>query len=181
MNTYTKEILYDLLVTKGNSCKDVGIMFEVNASSIRKAAKRRGIDLSRQKKTRLCRYCGNNISHTKNNVYCGVDCSKKHLSKMIYDKFIESPEENQRGNFNVSVIKRFILEEQGNKCAICGIDSYWNDKPLIFVLDHIDGNAANNTRENFRCICPNCDSQLDTYKSKNKNSARTYRSKYYKN
>ena len=24
-------------------------------------------------------------------------------------------------------------------------------------------------------ICPNCDSQLDTYKSKNNNSARTYR------
>ena len=25
------------------------------------------------------------------------------------------------------------------------------------------------------CICPNCDSQLDTYKSKNKNSDKTYR------
>lgn len=47
------------------------------------------------------------------------------------------------------------------------------------VLDHIDGDASNNTRENFRCVCPNCDSQLDTYKSKNKNSARTNRSKYY--
>lgn len=29
-----------------------------------------------------------------------------------------------------------------------------------------------------RTICPNCDSQLDTYKSKNKNGARTHR-KYY--
>ena len=42
----------------------------------------------------------------------------------------------------------------------------------MFVLDHIDGNADNNNRENLRLICPNCDSQLDTYKSKNKNSAR---------
>lgn len=30
----------------------------------------------------------------------------------------------------------------------------------------------------MRLICPNCDSQLDTYKSKNKNSARKFRQSY---
>lgn len=44
------------------------------------------------------------------------------------------------------------------------------------------GDAANNRRENLRLVCPNCDSQLDTYKSKNKNSARKKRYlKNYKN
>lgn len=36
---------------------------------------------------------------------------------------------------------------------------------------HIDGDASNNFRDNLRLVCPNCDSQLDTYKSRNKNSA----------
>lgn len=77
-------------------------------------------------------------------------------------------------------IREYILNEQGGKCAICGISNMWNNKPLAFILDHIDGNAANSARENVRLVCPNCDSQLDTYKSKNKHSARSGRKKYLK-
>ena len=47
-----------------------------------------------------------------------------------------------------------------------------NNKPLVFVLDHIDGDTANNHFENLRMVCPNCDSQLPTFKSKNKKSSR---------
>lgn len=49
----------------------------------------------------------------------------------------------------------------------------------MFVLEHIDGNADNNSRINLRLVCPNCDSQLATFKSKNKHSARhSARAKY---
>ena len=72
-------------------------------------------------------------------------------------------------------IRTYIYESQNNKCAICGIDRMWNNKTLNFVLDHVDGDASNNWKTNLRLICPNCDSQLDTYKSKNKNSARKFR------
>lgn len=64
------------------------------------------------------------------------------------------------------------MEEQNYKCAICGCENTHSQRPLIFILDHIDGDASNNRRSNLRMICPNCDSQLDTYKSKNKNSKR---------
>ena len=82
-----------------------------------------------------------------------------------------------RATYSPQKFKKFILEEQNNKCAICGMSPRWNGKELVFILDHIDGHASNNKRDNLRCICPNCDSQLDTYKSKNKNSDRTYRYK----
>jgi 5-methylcytosine-specific restriction endonuclease McrA len=75
-----------------------------------------------------------------------------------------------------------MLIEQEHKCAICNLEDEWNGNKLIFVLDHIDGNASNNIRENLRLVCPNCDSQLDTFKRKNKNSARRERYlKSYKN
>ena len=68
--------------------------------------------------------------------------------------------------------KKYFLKEQDFKCNICGLPNVWNGKTLVFVLDHINGNADDNTRTNLRLICPNCDSQLDTFKSKNKKSAR---------
>ena len=40
------------------------------------------------------------------------------------------------------------------------------------TLDHIDGRANNNFLENFRLVCPNCDSQSDHYKGRNKGNGR---------
>lgn len=81
---------------------------------------------------------------------------------------------------NLLWIKRYILDKQEHKCAICGIPETWNGKHLTLIIDHIDGDASNNQENNLRCICPNCDSQLDTYKSKNKNSARSNREYFIK-
>ena len=68
---------------------------------------------------------------------------------------------------NYQWLKPIILKEQNNVCSICGLSTLWNNKELHFILDHIDGDATNNLRSNLRLICPNCDSQLDTYKARN--------------
>ncbi|WIM86214.1 hypothetical protein PT015_14985 [Candidatus Mycobacterium wuenschmannii] len=40
---------------------------------------------------------------------------------------------------------------------------------------------GHNRRENLRLICPNCDSQLPTYKARNRGSGRHYRRQRYAN
>lgn len=64
--------------------------------------------------------------------------------------------------------KRYLIHTQGNICSICKTET-WNNKPVPLVCDHINGDSSDNKIENFRIICCNCDAQLPTYKSKNKN------------
>jgi len=78
-------------------------------------------------------------------------------------------------------VRQYLLDVQSGCCAICGGNTTWQDLPLAFVLDHIDGDPTNNCRENLRLICPNCDSQLPTYKSRNRGNGRHFRRERYAN
>ena len=102
-------------------------------------------------------------------ITCGKIINSKNKYKMCKDCYTNYIDELKIKNW----IRRYIYKKQNFKCAICGIETKWNNKNLNFILDHIDGNASNNREENLRLICPNCDSQLPTFKSKNKNSARS--------
>lgn len=68
------------------------------------------------------------------------------------------------------LIKKRIIEDEllPYKCSICGIEAIWNNKPMPLILDHINGINNDNRIENLRFVCSNCDSQLETYKSRNK-------------
>ena len=54
------------------------------------------------------------------------------------------------------------------RCACCGIGPEWQGKPMPLILDHINGVNNDNRLENLRFVCSNCDSQLSTYKSRNR-------------
>lgn len=128
----------------------------------------------KQSFVKICEYCGKEFS-TKNLMarFCSNECSTRHEKEKKYEDFIKNNDKYCRGNYIPrKILREKFLSEQNGVCAICGCKPEHNGKPLVFVLDHIDGDASNNKRENLRMICPNCDSQLDTFKSKNKNSTR---------
>jgi hypothetical protein len=56
------------------------------------------------------------------------------------------------------------------KCEGCGVGEEWNGKPLTIEIDHINGISTDNRKENLRWLCPNCHSQTDTYRRRNKAS-----------
>ena len=125
-----------------------------------------------KEKYRKCIYCGKEFKCNDKKIYCSFKCSSEHKHKIAYQDFLDNNEKYCRGNYTPKTFKSEFLKEQNGVCAICNSKPIHNGKPLVFILDHIDGDASNNKRENLRMICPNCDSQLETYKSKNKNSTR---------
>jgi hypothetical protein len=116
-----------------------------------------------------CKFCGGDFRHQ--GYYCSLKCHFDY----DYSKWVERVEstgyfEGYKGNDSGGAVakpKKYMLSKQNGRCAICGI-SEWQEKPVPFVLDHIDGDSTNWTIKNIRVICRNCDGQLSTYCGRNK-------------
>ncbi len=100
-----------------------------------------------------------------------------------YTNYIEQWKAGEKSGLSVmgivnGPIKRFLREKFGDKCYLCGwaeINQSTGKVPL--VADHIDGNWRNNTEENLRLVCPNCDSLSPTFAALNKGNGRKNRAK----
>ena len=79
-----------------------------------------------------------------------------------------------RGHLKERIIKDNLIK---NECNICQQQPIWKDKKLVLVLDHINGIPNDNRLENLRLLCPNCNSQQNTFAGRNK--IKTPRRKYF--
>jgi len=133
-------------------------------------------------KTYSCHHCKTVFlfrGYSFNHKFCSLDCSaaeqsasKANLAETRYKDWLDGKDlgvKNPR-----KMIRDFLIRRDGYKCKCCGIDK-WNGKDITLWTDHIDGNATNNHPSNFQLVCPNCDSQSDTFGAKNYGKGRKSR------
>lgn len=123
---------------------------------------------------KYCIFCNKLLSDNQKK-FCNYQCQQDYN----WQKKKEKIELNNgfAGDYR-RLAKRYLSDVHGCKCAVCGITE-WCDRPVPLVLDHIDGNSENNTLDNLRLVCGNCDMQLPTYKNRNMGNGRQWRRQRY--
>lgn len=119
------------------------------------------------------------ISHQKINKYCSVQCQKDFEYKSYVSEWKQELTEGIKSQPTLSKhVKRYLFEKFNSSCCKCGL-SNWQNKIIVLEVEHKDGNSSNNKEENLELLCPNCHSQTDTYKNRNKGSGRHSRRQRY--
>ena len=129
------------------------------------------------RKTReKCRVCGKETARPVA-IYCSISCQMEYQYHDYIKKW-KNGEINGLSSLGLvsPYIKKFLRRKFGNKCCLCNWAAVNPKTGLVpLVADHIDGNWQNNTEENLRLICPNCDSLNPTFAALNKGNGRKNR------
>ena len=126
---------------------------------------------------RQCNFCNIEFNLTKLSSpkkYCSASCRSKqiHEQKLIdIENGVYTVKSNKQ-------YKSYLISKRGHQCEMCKFTE-WGGKPILLILDHIDGNSENFGLDNLRIICSNCDTLTPTYKGRNKGNGRFARKQRY--
>jgi hypothetical protein len=150
MTKYSKEIMADV-VKNSFSYSDVARAFDLKPG-------------------------GGNIEHMRK-LILKYELSVDHFTGQAHNR----GKTNTRKRTHAQVLKnsgkreegwrlKIALLEAGKKeeCELCYTGPMWNNKKIVLVADHINGNRHDHRISNLRILCPNCHSQTDTFSGKNK-------------
>ena len=114
-----------------------------------------------------------------NQYYCSNTCQSEQQYRTYIARWRAGDANGGKG-INVKTlsghVRRYLAQKYGDACSLCGwgtVNTFTNKVPL--EVDHIDGNADNNSEENLRLICPYCHSLTSSFRNLNKGSGRTWR------
>lgn len=121
------------------------------------------------------------VSHSSK--YCSNTCQRDYQHEIYIQEWKAGNRSGNRGinTYNISQhISRYLFKKFDSQCAICG----WREinpvtKVVPLEIDHIDGDANNNTETNLRLLCPNCHSLTPNYRNLNKGKGRVWRRDKY--
>lgn len=195
MITINKTELEKLICVEKKSYREIGRLFNISDSYVKKIAKELGISLPNRRKLseketfnkgkkirdHKCLNCGNTINvYYKGKKYCSLKCFWEKQTQLLIQMWKANPNKFNKEQMP-SFIRKYILNKYNNKCEKCGwsqMNIYTNSIPL--ELHHIDGNCTNNVEENLELLCPNCHALTKTFGSLNKGNSKRYKLKEYK-
>lgn len=117
---------------------------------------------------------GNNIVTLKQRLsYLTIDCT--HFDQKINQRSVWNKTKSldtllvEKSVGTRKSIKKKLIDSGllNNACYVCGQLPTWRGVKLILVLDHINGISDDYRLENLRLLCPNCNSQTNTFAGRN--------------
>jgi hypothetical protein len=125
--------------------------------------------------------CGNRVKR-KEAKYCCQQCQIDHQFRSFVRRWLAGEVDGTIAGWDIPShhIRRYFIEKYGERCRVCG----WAERNprtgrIPVHLDHIDGNARNNTESNLRYLCPNHHALTETFGNCNKGNGRPGRRARY--
>jgi len=91
---------------------------------------------------------------TPETVFCENSKAPTHLVRKM---LLNNPDFCKKHNINI------------HRCAKCGVTDVWNGEHLGLEIHHINGINTDHRPHNIIYLCPNCHSQTENFKGRNKN------------
>lgn len=128
------------------------------------------MQISQKMRQQCANNCGRRLRRNYR-YYCSNECKSAAYRTWIIAEWKAGT--LKASTFFSRVLRRYLLEELGERCQRCG----WQDRNefsgrIPIELEHIDGNWRNIKPGNLTLLCPNCHSLTKTFRGLNRGHGR---------